>query len=325
MKTSRLITLVVTFNRLDHLQKTVMQLLDAQADHLAGVLVIDNASTDGTGAWLAAQNDARLHVLTLPTNTGGAGGFEAGMRHAMQHLDPDWLLLADDDARPAPGALALFHDKDHGTHDAWLAAVTFPDGGICEMNRPWVNPFWSVGAFAKALTGGRGGFHIPDSDYRATAPRDVDGGSFVGLFVARKMVERAGYPDGRLFIYGDDVLYTLGLRKAGARIGFDPDLRYIHDCGTEMGAHPIAPLWKVYYMYRNQLLVYRRAAGPVLFWPVAALKAAIWRRHARHYGAQRGTYVMLWRRAVRDGIRGRRDARFDHVRRWASGHADTSD
>jgi GT2 family glycosyltransferase len=319
MITSRLIALVVTFNRLGHLQKTIAHLLDTQTDHLAGVLVIDNASTDGTPAWLAAQDDPRLNVLTLLTNTGGAGGFEAGMRHAMACLNPDWFLLADDDARPAPGALAAFHSTDRSTHDAWLAAVTFPDGGICEMNRPWINPFWSAGGFFKALTGGRGGFHIPDSDYHGAVPRDVDGGSFVGLFVAKHMVERAGYPDGRLFIYGDDVLYTLGLRQQGARIGFDPELKYIHDCGTEMGTHPIVPLWKVYYMYRNQLLVYRRAAGPVLFWPVAALKAVLWWRHERRYGAQRGTYLALWRRALMDGLRGRREASFDQVRGWAKG------
>lgn len=317
MNTSRLIALVVTFNRLDHLQKTVAQLLEADMDHLAGVLVIDNASTDGTAAWLAAQTDDRLHVLSLPANIGGAGGFEAGMRHAMQHLDPDWLLLADDDARPAPGTLAAFHNVKRGSRGAWLAAVHFPDGGICEMNRPWVNPFWSVSGFFKTLTGGRGGFHIPDADYTAGTPRDVDGGSFVGLFVAKHVVAKAGFPDGRLFIYGDDVLYTLGLRQHGMTIGFDPALTYVHDCGTEMGAHPIVPLWKVYYMYRNQLLVYRAAAGPVLFWPVAALKVLGWRRQAHQYGAARATYLALLRRAVWDGIAGRRDASFDKVREWA--------
>ena len=49
------------------------------------------------------------------------------------------------------------------------------------------------------------------SDYAAAEPRDIDGTSFVGLFVSRAAIARVGFPDGHLFLYGDDVLYTLGL------------------------------------------------------------------------------------------------------------------
>ncbi|WP_260008656.1 hypothetical protein [Leisingera sp. M527] len=46
------------------------------------------------------------------------------------------------------------------------------------------------------------------------------------------MVEAAGYPDPGLFLYGDDVIYTLGLRRRGETILFDPELRFEHDCST---------------------------------------------------------------------------------------------
>lgn len=73
----RLVAVVVTHNRLDHLQKTVGRLLDSPAADLDGLVVVDNASDDGTAAWLAAQSDPRLDVLRLAVNGGGAGGFEA--------------------------------------------------------------------------------------------------------------------------------------------------------------------------------------------------------------------------------------------------------
>lgn len=317
MSDKRVIALVVTYNRLPHLKRTVARLLQADPAHLAGVLVVNNASTDGTNPWLAEQNDPRLHVLSLPFNSGGAGGFEAGMRHAMARLSPDWLLLMDDDARPAPDMLETFAARDRDSHEGWVAATYFPDGGICEMNRPVLNPFLSLKTFLVSLVKGRAGYHVTDAAYMAPRPTEVDGASFVGFFVARSAVERAGYPDGRLFIYGDDALYSIHLRRQGVRIGFDPGLRFEHDCGTEMGAHPIKPLWKVYYMYRNQLLVYRAAAGPVLFWPVLVLKALSWRRKARHYGTQQGIYLKLLRRALRDGRVGQRDVSFDQVRNWA--------
>ena len=325
MPKPRLVAVVVTYNRLAQLQTTVARLLEAAADDLAAVLVVDNASTDETSAWLADQSDARLHALRLDTNSGGAGGFEAGMRHAMAALDPNWLLLMDDDARPTPETLAQFQGQDRSGHDGWVAATHFPNGNICEMNRPALNPFSSLRTFVASLFKGRAGYHLGDAAYHADRIFEVDGASFVGFFVSRPVVEKIGYPDGQLFIYGDDALYSIRLRKAGFRIGFDPELRFEHDCGTEMGTHPIKPLWKVYYMYRNQLLTYRAAAGPVLFWPILALKLVNWRRRAGRYGADRATYLSLLRRALQDGIRGRRDASFDDVRRWADPSARKAD
>ena len=157
--------------------------------------------------------------------------------------------MMDDDARPEIGALEQFHSIDRSTHDAWVTAVRYPSGGICDMNRPWINPFWSMGGFLKGLSGGRGGFHIKDSAYEEPAPMEIDGGSFVGLFWSRGALKKAGLPQGRLFLYGDDVLYCLALRRAGGRVAFDPALRFLHDCETfEESDGTIAPLWKVYYM-----------------------------------------------------------------------------
>ena len=104
----RIVAVVVTHDRLAQLQVTLARLLASDPAHLAAVLVVDNASPDGTRDWLAGQGDARLHVLRMAVNGGGAGGFAAGMRHAMAHLAPDWVLVMDDDARPEPDALARF-------------------------------------------------------------------------------------------------------------------------------------------------------------------------------------------------------------------------
>ncbi|WP_374328265.1 glycosyltransferase, partial [Paracoccus pantotrophus] len=50
---------VVTFNRLAHLEKTLARLLAEPLDH---VVVVENGSTDGTREWLAGQGDPRLVV-----------------------------------------------------------------------------------------------------------------------------------------------------------------------------------------------------------------------------------------------------------------------
>lgn len=302
----RLVAVVVTHNRLEQLRTTLAALFAAAPEDLAAILVVDNASTDGTGDWLADQAEARLQVLRLATNTGGAGGFEAGMKRAMAQFAPDWIVVMDDDARPDPGTLRAFHARDRSAHDAWAAAVRHPDGRICDINRPSINPFWNRAAFLRtAAGGGREGFHLMPADYEGAALRQVDAASFVGLFVSAAAIARIGYPDGRLFVYGDDVLYTLKLRQSGGSIAFDPGLRFEHDFSTiDAGDRRFRPLWKSYYHYRNLLIVYRVAAG-WLFWPALMAVLPKWLSKVRHHDGDRATFLRLLRRAMRDGLAGR--------------------
>ena len=309
----RLVAVVVTYNRLDKLKATLARLLEEPVRDLAAVVVVDNASTDGTGAWLDTLDDARLVVHRSNANLGGAGGFETGMRLAVDTLDPDWIVVMDDDARPRPGALAAFHDMDKRGWEALAAAVYFPSGEICEMNRPSRNPFWHAREFRQTLLGGgRGGFHITPEDY-AGQGRQIDVASFVGLFVSRAAIGRVGYPDGRLFVYGEDGIFTLSLSKAGGRIWFSPAVAFEHDCSTFEGQRGrFRPLWKVYYYHRNLLILYRMAAG-WLFWPAMVAVLPKWLSKVRHHGGERRAFLRLLGRAVRDGLSGRTGVDHDGV------------
>ena len=332
---ARIAAVVVSHNRKAQLRRTVARLLAEGVDHL---VVVDNASTDGTRDWLAGQADPRLDVILCPHNLGGAGGFERGLRAARALHDPDWYVVMDDDARPHPGAIARFRalvaqhppedgagskggPNGHAGWDALAAGVYYPDGAICETNRPSRNPFWCRRSFFRTLLGGgRAGFHVADADYGVAAPLPIDAASFVGLFLSRQAILRAGYPRGELFIYGDDVLYTLGLSRAGGRIGFAPWLGFEHDCTTfRRGEGQIhRPLWKVFYNYRNGLFAYRAAAGPVLFWLVLLLSLPKWALKVRCYDPQeRWPYLQLLRVAVADGLRGRHGRPHRQVRAMA--------
>lgn len=301
-----LVAIVVTFNRLAALKVTLAQLQAESSAHLRKIIICDNASNDGTQAWLAAQTDPRLEVLTLPNNIGGAGGFETALHHARETQDADWYLLMDDDAHPAQGTLKAFHARARNDHDVWVSSVRYPDGDICEMNRPWLNPFWSAKTFAAALLKGRDAFHLGKPQYESNEIQPVDGGSFVGLFVSRRALDIAGMPRGELFIYADDVLFVLKMRRAGGRAAFDPALGFVHDCKSlSRDTHLLSPLWKVYFYHRNITLVYRDVAGPILFWPILALKYLLWQSKARAYGPEATPYSRLLKRAVLDALKKR--------------------
>lgn len=309
-----LAAVVVTWNRRAQMATTLARLLSEPVDR---IVVVDNGSTDGTREDLAACTDPRLEVILPDRNLGGAGGFETAMRHAVAAHDPDWLLLIDDDARPEPGALAAFRGlAAAGALDGWdavAAAVRHPDGRLCEMNRPVLNPFRHPRIFWRTLAGGgRAAFHLGPADFAAKGPIRVDGASFVGLFLSRRAVALAGYPEGGLFLYAEDGLYTLGLTAAGGRLGFFPGLRFEHDCSTFDAQGGFAPIWKAYYYHRNLLMLYRRAAGP-WFWPALAVVVPKWMLKGRRQGPGRRAYRRLLALALADGLARRLDRPLDAV------------
>lgn len=313
-----LVAVVVTHDRLSQLRATLDRLLMSPPAHLAGLIVVDNASTDGTAGYLAGLRDPRLDVLRLDTNTGGAGGFAAGIERARDRHGADWTLVMDDDARPYPGTLATFHALDRGHWDALAGAVFLPDGRIAPMNCPSRNPFKDRGVFWRTLLRGRRGFHLSPDAYAPGAPtRHIDGASFVGLFLSRRAVALAGMPDPGMFLYGDDTLYTLTLSARGGRIGFMPALRFEHDCQSLGARRHIRPLWRLYYYHRNLLLVYRAAAG-AWFWPALCVIAPKWLWSAARHPEGGGRALKLMARALRDGVTRRTDVPPARVQLWAA-------
>lgn len=238
------------------------------------------------------------------------------MEHALSAHDPDWLVVMDDDGRPETGALDVFHGTNPEAN-AWAGiagAVYYPDGKICDMNRPSRNPFWHKTVFFRSLIGlgRRDGFHIGPDRYEATTPTDIDVTSFVGFFVSAEAARKTALPDPKLFIYGDDGLYTLALSKKNQRLVFHPAIRFEHDCTTfeHESAQTFSPLWKVYYYHRNLLFLYRAAAG-WLFWPLLFVILPKWLFKARNHAGARGVFYRLLMRAVWDGLRDDRAMRHE--------------
>lgn len=300
----KIVAVIVTYNRLDALKTTVQKSL-AQDFH--AVVVVNNMSTDGTEVWLDAQEDSRLQIIHSEANLGGAGGFHLGFEHAAFNIpDAEWLVAFDDDAYPEPGTLDAF-DQLQIPEDVGgvAAAVYLPDGNISEMNRPSVNPFWHLKELITTSFKGREGFHVEDKDYNLASHREIDASSFVGFFLRLSLIRegKIGLPRTELFVYYDDIIYILQMRKAGIVHWFAPGLRFSHDCQTLTEKSDVyEPLWKAYFMFRNRLEMMRVASG--LFYPaVLCIKVPKFFLAARHYDrSKRNRFLAITAKALWHGL-----------------------
>ncbi|WP_236554016.1 glycosyltransferase [Nocardioides sp. AX2bis] len=290
----RVTAVVVTYDRLPLLRVLLARL--AEVPGLDEVLVLDNASTDGTGAFLAGlDGHDGVHARTLPTNTGGAGGFHDGLAWAVER-GADLVWLMDDDGLPDRDCLDLLL-AHRGDLDFWgPVVVDEADPGRL--------------VFPIRLPGGTRTVRRMD-DVAAAA---VDGLirdvviPFNGVLVTRELVERIGLPRAEFFIWGDDHEYRLRAERAGGRVATVVGARVLHPSVGELGApmmggrttynHSPSDL-KHYCMARNNLLNLRDYRG----WPhaLAFVLKTLWFYTVTRRDPAR---VRLSLGAMRDGLRG---------------------
>ena len=297
----RIAAVVVTYNRLD----LVRDLVDAlvKVPDLDEILVVDNASSDGTGEWLrtAEAEIEPLHARHLADNTGGAGGFHEGLRWAVEG-GADLVWLMDDDGLPEPGCLEtlLAHDGDLDFWGPVVVDETDPERLV----------------FPIRLPGGTRVLHAMDDVRRAARDgliRDIVI-PFNGVLVTRALVQRIGLPRAEFFIWGDDHEYRLRAERAGARVATVVDARVLHpsvgNLGTPMAfgrtTYNDTPSdLKHYCMARNNLVNLREYGGTLH--ALAFVAKTLWfYTFTRRDPARIRLSLRAWRAALRGDWTGHR-------------------
>jgi GT2 family glycosyltransferase len=75
---------ICNFNKVDYLKGCLETLYKSNFENLIyDVIVVDNASTDGSPDFIK-ENYPQIILLENETNTGGSGGFDRGIRYAIQ-------------------------------------------------------------------------------------------------------------------------------------------------------------------------------------------------------------------------------------------------
>lgn len=292
----RVAAVVVSYNRRELLREALAA-LGAQTRPVDALIVVDNASEDGSAEMAAEMmgsfgGGARL--IALDENVGGAGGFAVGIAAAVADPSIDWVWVMDDDTVPDRAALAealAAHERYAATGPDNLAVmgsrVLWTDG----ENHPMNTPKPKIGAHARereraACVG-------------CTEIRSI---SFVSAFLRAERVRELGLPIAEYFLWNDDFEYSARLLRT-ARGLFVPASVVTHKT-AKRGSSDQDPGPRFYYEVRNKLWVFRRSRALKL-WEKAAYAAASARRWVRTFRASddRAQLRDCLRRGWRDGWR----------------------
>jgi rhamnopyranosyl-N-acetylglucosaminyl-diphospho-decaprenol beta-1,3/1,4-galactofuranosyltransferase len=247
MQPARVKAVVVTHNRRTLLAE-VLTALRSQTVPLERIVVVDNASTDGTREFLCGLPDPPFEMILLPENLGGAHGFSTGIAAAAQDFDGlIWTL--DDDAIPEIDALAALlavPELAAPTTVGLASKVVDRTGRVQAIHR---------GSFDRLRLRQ---ISCSAAEYDSAVPVQVGYSSFVGLLVKAEVVRKIGPPAANMFIWFDDVEYTLRMQTLG-NLYLVPQSLVVHHDHTQPGRRlPIEHYWKMYYDIRNTVLIGRR-------------------------------------------------------------------
>lgn len=252
--------LVVTFNRKELLQECIAAIV-AQDYPVARIIVIDNASTDGTadlfneGGLLAAN--PIIEYRLMQENLGGAGGFKEGLRIA-NLCKVDWVWLMDDDCIPYPSTLTeLVKAADtlraKQIDPSFLASAVYGPANE-PMNVPALDCRSSANGYADWYTELDSGM------------AKIESATFVSLLINNSAITQVGLPISSFFIWGDDTEYTTRLTHHYGPAFLVGQSRVLH---KRMNAKSLSimnednpkRIANYHYLYRNNLIVQRYHHG----------------------------------------------------------------
>ncbi len=230
----KILAVVVTYNRKELLCECLEALLHQECSFL-DILIVDNASTDGTHEYIEKYlKDKRVIYENTGSNIGGAGGFNYGMKLGVK-LGYDYVWLMDDDTIVKKDSLTKLLEADYelkGNYGFLSSKALWIDGNICRMNRQKIKR--------------------NDSKY----PK-IYFASFVSFFIKTSVIKEVGLPIKEFFIWADDLEYSYRVQKQYDCYLIN-DSEVVHKTSNNIGSNIVLDderIDRYKYAFRNEAYV----------------------------------------------------------------------
>jgi hypothetical protein len=231
--------LIVTYESAQHIGKCLANLRLHAADCLRDVVVVDNASTDGS-ADLAFASAPQAAVI----RNGGNLGFGRAMNIGAQSASGEYLLLLNPDCALHAGCVPeLAHFLDHRLEAGACGPKMLTTSGRFDFSsrRGFPTPLNAFAYFSHLdrlfprshTLGGYQRRHVGSE-----LEIETDALSGACMLVRRSVFEEVGGFDEDYFLFGDDIDLCWKIRRAGHEIWYIPTARVTHAKGASMVKQP---------------------------------------------------------------------------------------
>lgn len=235
------------------------------------VIVVDNASNDGSAEAIAAWIDAQpagtpVKLIRSETNTGFSGGHNQGI----QACNAEFYLLLNSDALLRPGFCATILKTAAAQPDYGLFAprIEHDDGKVQASCFRFPGPASELIRSANTGYVTRALKKYEVSLGEAPEPKRIEWASFACILLRGKMLEQIGPMDEGYFLYFEDAEYCLRARRAGWRVFYVPQAVAVHFRG---GSGPVKALISkqkrlpaYYYSSRSRFLYQAHGWGGLM-------------------------------------------------------------
>lgn len=241
--------IVLNYNGHGFVTESVNSLLEQEFDDLE-VIVVDNASADGSAEEVEAAFGGRVRLIRSPRNLGFGAGNNLGIREARgRHI-----VLLNNDAVAAPafvGEMVKAVEADPTVGMVAAKVLQYSQRDIIDTTGHLLYP--------DGLNRGRGRLERDEGQFDRCATALFPSGA--AALYTRRMLDDIGLFDESFFLYGDDTELGLRGRLAGWGCALAPRAVAYHHYSRSVGAYSTQ---KAFYVERNRVLVLFRTFPLVL-------------------------------------------------------------
>jgi N-acetylglucosaminyl-diphospho-decaprenol L-rhamnosyltransferase len=272
-----LAVVIVNFNAGDYLDRCLRSLETHRGDVEVDVLVIDNASSDGSHR-RAAELHPWIRLIENPTNVFLSPAWNQGIRET----EAPYIVFLNPDTEWFEGTLAdlLLVAREHPRAGMIGPLVRNSDGTVYPSGRVFPSVADAVGhAFlGNLLPSNRFTRRYQMQEWDRTTARELDWISGCCMLFPRKVFEEVGTFDEAFPLYGEELDMSARLRDAGWTALFTPQVEIVHEIGVSTGrsrAMVVMHSMSIYRYYRKHRATgWRRLTLP-LAWFVLRLRAEV--------------------------------------------------
>lgn len=267
---ARVHLVIVNYNTAGLLRRCLDHALASVTPHQFDITVVDNGSTDGSMAVLAAEYP-QVTAIRSARNLGFSGGNNLALRPLLAAAPADttpehrYILLVNTDLFLAPDSIETLVAFAEARPEVAVVGprVEKPDGTLdlaCRRSFPTpANAFFKLFGLSRRFPGNArlAAYNLTHLDPGELTEVDAVMGACMLVRVAA--IEAVGLLDEDFFMYGEDLDWAYRMKERGWRVFYQPATRVLHQKGATSARQSGRMIVE---FYRAMYLFYRKHQAP---------------------------------------------------------------